>query len=61
MQIGEATMEAIRKITQKIRNWSVCSSSGSILKENKNSNLKKHMHPYVHCSIIYSNQDLEAI
>ena len=54
-------MEAIREITQKIRDLTVCSSSGSILKENKNINLKKHMHPNVHCSIIYGNQDLETI
>ena len=26
----------------------------------KNTNLKEHMHPYVHCSIIYNSQDLEA-
>ena len=29
-------------------------------KENKNTNLKRCMHPYVHCSIIYSSQDMEA-
>ena len=29
-------------------------------KENKNSNLKRYMHPYVHCSIIYNSQDMEA-
>ena len=23
-------------------------------------NLKEHKHPYVHCSIIYSHQDVEA-
>ena len=25
-----------------------------------NTNLKEYMHPYVHCSIIYNCQDLEA-
>ena len=24
------------------------------------TNLKEYMHPYVHCSIIYNSQDLEA-
>ena len=24
------------------------------------TNLKRHIHPYVHCSIIYNNQDGEA-
>ena len=28
--------------------------------ENKNINLKRYMHPYVHCSIIYNSQDMEA-
>ena len=26
----------------------------------KNTNLKEIMHPYVHCSVIYNGQDLEA-
>ena len=29
-------------------------------KGTQNTNLKEHKHPYVHCSIIYDNQDLEA-
>ena len=28
--------------------------------ENKNTNLKRYMHPYVHCSTIYNCQDMEA-
>ena len=36
------------------------STSGYLSKENKNTNLKSYMHPYVHCSIIYNNQDMEA-
>ena len=28
--------------------------------ENKNTNQKRHMHPYVHCKIIYNSQDMEA-
>ena len=29
--------------------------------ENKNTKSKRYMHPYVHCSTIYKNQDMEAI
>ena len=29
-------------------------------KENKNTNLKRYMHPYTYCSIIYSSQGMEA-
>ena len=26
----------------------------------QNTNLREHKHPYVHCSVIYSHQDMEA-
>ena len=29
-------------------------------KETKNTNSKEHKHPYVHCSVIYCHQDMEA-
>ena len=29
-------------------------------KENQNMNSKEHKHPYIHCSIIYNHQDMEA-
>ena len=28
--------------------------------ENQNTNLKRYMHPYGHCSIIYKSQDMET-
>ena len=31
-----------------------------ISKENKNSNLKRFMHPRVHCCIIYNSPDVET-
>ena len=31
-----------------------------IPKEIKNTNLKRHMYPSVHCSIIYSSQGIES-
>ena len=33
---------------------------GNTSKETKNANSKEYMHPYVHCRVIYNNQDLEA-
>ena len=30
------------------------------LKKSENTTLKEYTHPYVHCSIIYNSQDLEA-
>ena len=29
-------------------------------KENKNTNLKSYMYPYVYCCIIYNSQDMEV-
>ena len=36
------------------------STSGNISEGTQNTNLKEYMHPYVHCSIIYSSQELKA-
>ena len=64
MQISAATMESSMELPQKIKNetalWPGYFTSGNICKEIQNTNLKEYMHPYVHCSIIYPSQDLEA-
>ena len=36
------------------------STTGYLLKENKNTNLKKYMHPHVQGSIVCSSHDMEA-
>lgn len=33
---------------------------GYLPKENKDTNLKRYMHPYVYCSIVCNSQDMEA-
>ena len=64
MQIGAATMENSMQVSQKIEGRTTIrfsnSTSGYFPKENENTNSKRYMHPYVHCSIIYHNQDVEA-
>ena len=32
-----------------------------LTEENENTNLKRYMHPYIYCSIIYNTQDIETI
>ena len=63
MQIGATTvensMEVLQKIKTRITIW-FSNSTGYLLKENDNTNLKRYMHPYVYCSIIYNSQDMEA-
>ena len=65
MQIGAATGESRMGITQKVKNWSAFqpsnSTSGNISKGTQNTNSKEHKHPYVHCSIVYNHQDMEAV
>ena len=64
MQTGAATMENSMEISQKIKNrnaiWSSYSTSGYLSKEHEITNSKRYLHPYVHHSIIYNSQDLEA-
>ena len=64
MQIGAATVESSMETPQKIKNgsafWPSNPTSGNISKETQNTNLNEHKHPYVHCSIIYNHQDMEA-
>ena len=65
MQTGAATMENSMKGPQKIKNRTTTRSSNFTSafspKENKNTNSKRYMQPYVHCSIIYNSQDMEGI
>ena len=64
MQTGATTVESSMEIPQKSKNGSAFSpsspTSGNICEGTQNTNLKEHKHPYVHCSIIYSHQDMEA-
>ena len=64
MQIGVATVESIMEIPQKIKTgpafWPSDTTSGNISQGTQNTNLKEHKHLYVHCSITYNCQDLEA-
>ena len=64
MQIGVATMENRVEGLQKIKNgntlWYSNSTSGSLFEETQNTNSKEHIHLYVHCSVIYNSQDMEA-
>ena len=58
------TIKKGMNFTQKIKNrttiWSSNSTPEYLSKEIQNANLKRYMLPYVHCSIIYSSQDMEA-
>ena len=64
VQTGAATMENSMKIPQKIKNRTTIRSSSStagyLSKEYENTNSKRYMYPNVHCSIIYSSQDMET-
>ena len=64
MLIGTVTIENSMEAPQKIKNKTTIQFSdftpGYLSKENENTNSKRYMHPYVHCSIIYNSQDMEA-
>ena len=64
MQIGTANLKSSMEIPQKIKNrTTLCSRNHTteyLLKENKNTILKRYMHPYVYSSIVYNSQIMEA-
>ena len=51
--------KTVSKFLKRLKVSSTNSTPGYLLKENKNTNWKRYMHPYVHCSIIYNCQDTE--
>ena len=64
MQTGVATVEKSMEIPQKIKNgsafWPSDPTSWTMSEGTQNTNLKECKHPYVHCSVIYISQDMEA-
>ena len=57
------TVEKYSTRRQKIKNrtkWPSNPTSWYLPEEIQNTNLKRYMHPYIHCSIIYSSQDMDA-
>ena len=56
----ENSMEDPQKIKNRTAIWSSNSISGYLSEGNENSMLKRYLHPHVHGSTIYNNQDMEA-
>ena len=56
----ENNMGAHQKIENRTYVQFSNSSPGYLSKENKNTNLKMYMYPYVHCTFVYNSQDIEA-
>ena len=54
------SMEVPQKTWNRSTIWSSNSISGYLSKESENTNLKRYMHPYVCCNIIYNSQDMKA-
>ena len=46
-----------KKNKNRIKIWSITSTSGHLPEGNKNTILKRYMHHHVHCSIIYNIQE----
>ena len=64
MQTWAATGEGSTEIPQKIKNgspfWLSNPTSEHVSERTQNSNSKEHKYPYVHCSVIYNHQDMDA-
>ena len=57
----ENSMETPQIIKNRTAIWSSYPTSVYLSKENKNTNWKRYMQPYVHHGIIYNSQDMETI
>ena len=64
MQTGAATVENSMEGPQKIKSgtafWPRESASVYKSKEKNKINVREYMHPYIHCSVIYISQGMEA-
>ena len=56
----ENSIEGPQKIKPRITIWSSNFTTSYLPKENKNTNLKRYMHPNAYHSIIHNSQDMEA-
>ena len=56
----ENRMEVPQKIKNGIALWSSDSTSENISREIRNTSSEEYMHPYVHCSVMYNSQAVEA-
>ena len=52
----ENSMEVSEEIKKRTTIWSTNPAAQSLSKENKHTNSKIYIHPYVHCSSIYKSQ-----
>ena len=63
MQSGAATTEKVSRFLRKLKItllYDPVIPFVGTYPEKKRTNLKRYMHPYAHCSIIYNSQDTEA-
>ena len=56
----EKNMEIPQKIKNGITILFRNSTPGYLSKENENMTLKRYMHPYVYCNIIYNSHNMKA-
>ena len=64
MEVGAATVENSTDVPQtnenRVNTWFSNFTSGYLPEENENTTYKRHMHPSIHCNIIYNCQDTGA-
>ena len=60
VKIGAASVENNMEVSKKEEEEDPATSILSIYPKEWKTHLKRHMHPHVQCSIIYSGQDMEG-
>ena len=56
----ENNMEVPQKIKSRTTTWSINFTAGYLSEGNRTTILKRYLHPYVHCSLIYNSQDMRT-
>ena len=56
----ENSMEVPKKTKNRVTIWSSNPIPGHVSRKDKNADLKRYMHPSVHCSMFYNSQDTEV-
>ena len=58
--LWEAVWSSLKTLKMELPYDIVILLLGIYMKKNQNINSREYTHPYVHCSVIYNRQDLEA-
>ena len=58
--LWKAVWRHLKKVKNRAIFWPSTPTSGNVYAGTQNTNWKEHKYPYVHCGVIYNQQDMEV-